>query len=118
MSNGPYPSGKRNPALFRYKVGQRVYHTQSCQPCVIQSRYRSNGYSRYKVVFMDGGTMAVHIVMYVIEHGPIPPRKQIEHKCRNRLCVNPHHLEMVTHKQNQRRRDAARRMKCEPLSPP
>jgi len=52
--------------------------------------------------------------MYVIEYGPIPPRKQIDHTCRNRLCVNPSHLEMVTHKQNQKRRDAARSMTCTP----
>jgi len=72
---------------------------------------RGRGYPRINI---DGGTMAVHIVMYVIEYGPIPPRKQIDHTCRNRLCVNPSHLEMVTHKQNQKRRDAARSMTCTP----
>lgn len=73
---------------------------------------RGRGYPRMS---LDGGTMAVHIVMYIIEFGPIPPRKQIDHTCRNRLCVNPDHLEMVTHKVNQRRRDAARRtFQCEP----
>ena len=58
---------------------------------------------------LDGGTMAVHIVMYVCHFGPIPPKKQVDHLCENRLCCNPLHLEMVTHKQNQKRRDAARR---------
>lgn len=67
---------------------------------------RGAGYPRMTV---DGGTMAVHIVQYVLEHGPVPPRKQIDHTCRNRLCVRLSHLEMVTHKQNQKRRDAARR---------
>lgn len=67
---------------------------------------RGAGYPRMS---LDGGTVAVHIVMYVLHHGPVPPRKQIDHLCRNRLCVAPHHLEMVTHKENQRRRDAARR---------
>ncbi len=65
---------------------------------------------------LDGGTMAVHIVMYVIEHGPIPPRKQLDHRCRTRRCVNPEHLEKVTHKQNQRRRDEARRFACEEIA--
>lgn len=67
---------------------------------------RGRGYPRMN---LDGATVAVHIVMFVCENGPIPPRKQIDHKCRNRLCVRPAHLEMVTHKQNQSRRDAARR---------
>lgn len=65
---------------------------------------RGGGYGRAK---LDGGTVAVHRVMFIIEYGPIPPRKQIDHKCRNRLCCNPDHLEMVTHKQNQKRRDQA-----------
>lgn len=62
----------------------------------------------YPRMNLDGGTVAVHIVMFVVEHGPIPPRKQVDHTCRRRCCVNPDHLEMVTHIQNQRRRAAAR----------
>jgi len=66
---------------------------------------RGAGYPRMS---LDGGTVAVHIVSWVVEHGPIPPRKQIDHRCRNRLCVAEDHLEMVTHRENQRRRDASR----------
>ncbi|WP_425537645.1 HNH endonuclease [Phaeobacter gallaeciensis] len=33
----------------------------------------------------------------------------VAHKCRNRMCVNHKHLEMVTHLQNQRRRAQAAR---------
>lgn len=62
---------------------------------------RGGGYGRVKV---DGGTMATHIVGWVIEHGPIPPRKQLDHKCNNRLCWNEEHLQLVTHKKNQRLR--------------
>lgn len=67
---------------------------------------RGAGYPRMS---LDGATVAVHIAMYILHHGPIPPRKQIDHTCRNRLCVRENHLEMVTHKENMRRRDAARR---------
>lgn len=66
---------------------------------------RGGGYGRMSV---DGATMAVHIVMWIIHNGPIPPRKQIDHRCAFRRCCNPDHLEMVTHKRNQRRRDARR----------
>lgn len=65
---------------------------------------RGGGYGR---VCISGGTMAVHRVVYQIIHGPIPNKKQIDHKCKNRLCCNPQHLEMVTHKENQKRRDAS-----------
>lgn len=69
------------------------------------SKGRGKGYPRMN---LDGATVAVHITMWVIENGPIPPRKTIDHTCRNRLCVNQNHLEMVTHKENCRRRDLAR----------
>lgn len=65
---------------------------------------RGGGYGRMCV---DGATMAVHIVMWIIANGPIPPKKQLDHCCPagpNRRCCNPDHLELVTHLKNQRRR--------------
>jgi len=35
--------------------------------------------------------------------GEIPKELQLDHLCRNRGCVNPHHLEPVTAKENTRR---------------
>lgn len=66
---------------------------------------RGHGYPRMN---LDGATVAVHKVMWILINGPIPPRKQLDHTCRRRMCVNPAHLEMVTHKRNQKRRDQAR----------
>lgn len=63
----------------------------------------------YARMCLDGQTVAVHRVMFTNANGFIPGKKQIDHKCRNRRCVNPDHLEMVTHKQNQKRRDNARK---------
>lgn len=53
---------------------------------------------------LDGQTVAVHRVVYTNFFGYIPGKKQIDHKCKNRKCCNPDHLEMVTHKENQKRR--------------
>lgn len=35
--------------------------------------------------------------------GPIPARMDLDHLCRERSCVNPHHLEPVTRAENLRR---------------
>jgi hypothetical protein len=76
-----------------------------------QDKGRGHSYGR---MALDGATMAVHIVMWVLVNGPIPPRKQLDHAggCWTRKCCNPSHLEMVTHKRNQRRRDERRKLEC------
>lgn len=42
--------------------------------------------------------------------GPIPDGLTIDHLCRNRACVNPDHLEPVTHRENMRRAPWATRL--------
>lgn len=62
----------------------------------------------YPRMSLDGQTVAVHLVSWTNEHGFIPGKKQLDHLCRRRRCVSDLHLELVTHKENQRRRDKAR----------
>lgn len=64
---------------------------------------RGGGYGRMN---LDGQTVAVHLVMFCHFFGFIPGKKQVDHLCKVRNCCNPEHLELVTHKQNMRRRDA------------
>ena len=44
-----------------------------------------------------------HRLAYELEIGPIPAGLEIDHLCRVRNCVNPAHLEPVTHAENIRR---------------
>lgn len=39
-------------------------------------------------------------VAYELERGPIPPGLSLDHLCRVPACVNPAHLEAVTHREN------------------
>ena len=41
-----------------------------------------------------------HQVAYEINVGPIPSGLELDHTCRNPACVNPAHLEPVTHREN------------------
>lgn len=65
---------------------------------------RGGKYPRMKI---EGQTVAVHRVVWITLAGYLPRKKQIDHKCRQRRCVRPSHLEKVTQLQNCRRRDAA-----------
>jgi len=62
---------------------------------------KGGGYGR---MCLDNQTVATHLVSYTHFYGYIPGKRQIDHKCNNRLCCNPTHLESVTHKQNQIRK--------------
>ena len=42
-----------------------------------------------------GGTKWAHRVSYALFNGPIEEQRHIDHKCRNRTCVNPAHLKQV-----------------------
>lgn len=44
--------------------------------------------------------VGAHRFSYQIFYGEIPKDLVINHKCRNRCCVNPYHLELTTNKQN------------------
>lgn len=57
----------------------------------------SNGYGRFGV---NGFRVLAHRFSFMIYNGSILEGNQINHKCRNKMCVNPKHLEQVSPKQN------------------
>lgn len=77
----------------------RVQKTDGCW--LWRKGLSAAGYGRFQV----GGKQAhvqmyTHILSYQMFVGKIPDGLQIDHLCRVRHCVNPEHLEAVTHKEN------------------
>lgn len=61
----------------------------------------NNGYG--KIQFKRKNILA-HRMSYTLFKGQIDEKMEIHHRCRNRACVNPEHLEQVTSIQNQKER--------------
>ena len=59
----------------------------------------SNGYGRVNYGGHAKSGLA-HRVMYLTIKGQIINNLPLDHLCRNHKCVNPNHLEPVTHKEN------------------
>lgn len=65
---------------------------------------QKKGYGLFKQG-KHGGTTLAHRISYEIFSGvKVPDNLTIDHLCRNRECVNPAHLEVVTLQENQARR--------------
>lgn len=50
----------------------------------------------YPEVMWQGGTRRAHRLIFEMLRSPIPPGLTLDHLCRVRCCVNPHHLEPTT----------------------
>ncbi len=61
----------------------------------------SNGYGNFAFEDVDKRkTVSVHRYSYELFVGAVPEGLQLDHLCRNRLCVRPDHLEPVTGREN------------------
>lgn len=56
--------------------------------------------SGYGQTYLDGTNQTAHRVAYKHFIGEIPGGKEVGHICNNRCCINPDHLEAVTHSEN------------------
>lgn len=62
----------------------------------------------------DGKTVRLaHRVAWTVWHGEqIPEGMTIDHMCRVRTCVNPHHLRLLTNAENARSNGNANKLTC------
>lgn len=65
--------------------------------------HHGRGYGRVTINYR---TRSAHRAVYEMVRGPIPEGMELDHKCRLTCCVNPDHLEPITHRENVVRGDA------------
>lgn len=96
---------KRPPgAISRLTPRERFWPKvdKSAEPdgCWVWTASRDQGYGK---MYYHGRYVRAHILAYEWLVGPIPAGLELDHLCRNHACVNPVHLEPVTHRENLRR---------------
>lgn len=78
-------------------------HVEKTDTCWLwTSSITRDGYGRSGTGKTHGTTMP-HRAMWISVNGPIAADMEIDHVCSVRNCVNPDHLDVVTHAENIRR---------------
>lgn len=65
--------------------------------CWVWNKSTREGYGQLMV---NGYPWTAHRYSYTLANGPIPDNLLVRHQCNNRLCCNPAHLTVGSHKDN------------------
>lgn len=76
------------------------YRVDASTGCWVWLLSQNNGYGQVR---SNGRPRGAHVVFYEAAKGAVPKGMELDHLCRNTLCVNPDHLEPVTSRENTRR---------------
>lgn len=98
----PYTPRQQQPLHERF--WQKVLRT-SDNACWTWTGSVLSAKHHYGTFRVNGRNVLAHRFMKEIFAGPIPEGMVIDHLCRNTICVNPYHLDIVTIGENTRRGD-------------
>lgn|SRR3990167_459892 len=88
----------QDPVLEQTKIEARFWaKVDKTEGCWLWTGAKSRGYGQMGV---RGKLVQAHRYAYESLVGLIPTGLELDHLCRNHACVNPLHLEAVTHREN------------------
>ncbi len=100
----------------RYLMQRVVVTEQDCWQW--SARLDRYGYGRFKFRAPHGWrSTSAHRAAWLAMRGPIPLPLVPDHLCRNRACINPAHMELVTTRENTQRARLAGRVGRRPGDP-
>lgn len=117
----------RGPGKFATPIGSRLTSDDTLRSLIFRSTAKTvsgcriwtgfvhpNGYATCDVGSFDGHRLfrMAHRVSFELENGPIANGLDLDHKCRDRSCVAPAHLEPVSHVENLRRGERFTKTHC------
>lgn len=79
------------------KIAVSTEHFYNNTPCWDWTGYLIGGYGRFHY---QGADHVAHRFIYQMLVEPVNPDRHCDHLCRRRQCVNPAHVEIVTHREN------------------
>lgn len=71
--------------------------------CWLWPEDRRVNHDGYGQVMYQGRVWQAHVLAYILVKGPVPVGHETDHTCRVRRCINPEHIEAVTHLENVQR---------------
>lgn len=100
-----YPADLKEKELQRFfakvnKNGPWPYVFDLRTRCWLWTASTNKGYGSFS---LRSNTVLAHRLSFLMLNGSIDDNRVLDHLCRNTLCVNPDHLEPVTHKENMER---------------
>ena len=87
---------------FWSKVNKGGYYSLICNSCCWQwtDSPNCNGYGRLSVEGEERKMRLAHRISVQIKYGQLDPKKDVNHLCFNKKCVNPDHLEVCSTRKN------------------
>jgi hypothetical protein len=81
---------------LKNKILSKIEHLGECW------NYTGSPNSKYPAIQFKLITKSAHKWSYEIWNGPVPDKFHVHHKCENKRCVNPDHLEAISAKKHRK----------------